>query len=72
MDRPYISDWPPAVQTGVFRCSLPTLAAQVQCALEAVPYLKKGSVVAMHDFWKRPHYHNVLKYYTEVQHRFPT
>eukprot|EP01079_Euglenida_sp_SAG-EU17-18_P008928 gene8928-1600_t len=43
----------------------PNAQSQVNCAMEAVPYLKKGSVVALHDFWKRPHYSSVLKYYTE-------
>lgn len=41
--------------------------ARVDCAREVVPYLsRKGSTVALHDFWNRPHYKSVLQLYREA------
>lgn len=36
------------------------------CAVEVLPYLKKDSLVFIHD-WKRKRYHSVLKYYDVIE-----
>jgi|TARA_Y100000310_G_scaffold267413_1_gene279401 predicted O-methyltransferase YrrM len=41
--------------------------ARPYCAQKVIPYLKRESIVFIHDFWARPEYHWVLKYYDEIE-----
>eukprot|EP01083_Nonionella_stella_P084645 234367_1 len=40
---------------------------RVACALRALKYVDEKSFVVIHDFFDRPHYHVVLKFYEVVQ-----
>lgn len=40
--------------------------ARKWCAIEVIPYLKKDAVVFVHDFYPRPHYHDILDFYEEI------
>jgi len=40
--------------------------ARAQCAEFILPYLKKDSIVFMHDYFKRPQYHIVEKFYDVI------
>jgi len=36
---------------------------RVMCALEALDYMGPDSLLLIHDFWNRPHYHSILKFF---------
>tara|TARA_R110000796_G_scaffold152865_1_gene269249 strand:+ start:4784 stop:6496 length:1713 start_codon:yes stop_codon:yes gene_type:complete len=38
------------------------------CAEKILPYLKKDSIVFIHDYWQRPQYHIVEKWYNIISH----
>ena len=42
--------------------------ARKWCALEVIPYLKKDSIVFIHDFWMRAdrNYHDVFEYFDVI------
>ncbi len=39
---------------------------RVACTLTALMYISEDTIIAIHDFWTRPHYHSVLPFLTEV------
>ena len=40
--------------------------ARAQCAEFIIPYLNEDSIVFMHDYFKRPQYHSIEKYYNVI------
>ena len=40
---------------------------RVACALQSLSHINKNTKVIMHDFWDRPFYHDVLKFFDPIE-----
>ncbi len=40
---------------------------RVACALQSLSHINKNAKVIMHDFWDRPSYHDVLKFFDAIE-----
>lgn len=50
-----------------FDCVLIDGRARLWCAEKVLPYLSKSAVVFLHDFWARPRYRGIFKWYSEIE-----
>ncbi len=41
--------------------------ARVECAKEVLKYINKDSIVFIHDFYRRKHYHTILEFYDKLE-----
>ena len=54
-------------ERGTFDVALIDGRCRMYCAVKLLPYLKDNGFLYIHDFWNRRQYHEVFKFYDEVE-----